>query len=264
MKKYFIIIKMSVQGTLQYRFNFFTSVITQLFIWLTFVYLWARIYSEGKTIGDYSLKEMVTYFTITSFISLFINAGLTWRVGDEVKEGELTNYLIKPISYCWNNFSTELGKAIINIAYITPILLVIGFLARDYFMAPAGPFASVLFLGSLALSFLINFLIFYSIGISVFKLNNYSGVFFIWQTIVGFMGGAYIPLNLLPNWLIKLGDFMPFRFISFYPISYYLGRISFGDYAVGLAVAAGWVVVLIMVSKLIWYLGARKYEAYGR
>lgn len=264
MKKYFTILIMSLQGALQYRFNFFSGIITQFFIWLAFVYLWIRIYSEDKTIGDYSLREMITYFTITSFISLFIKAGMTWRIGEEVREGELTNYLLKPISYRWNNLFNEIGKTLVSIAYIAPTVLIVGFLAREYFITPASVLALALFLCSLILSFLINFLIFYSIGISVFKLNHYGGIFFIWQTIVGFMGGAYIPLNLLPDWLVNIGNFMPFRFISFYPISYYLGRISFSDYVFGLVLAVGWIFVLIMISNLIWYLGARKYEAYGR
>jgi len=107
-----------------------------------------------------------------------------------------------------------------------------------------------------------NFLIFYSIGLSSFNMQHYSGLFFLWQLIANFFSGAYIPLNLFPDWLVQIGSFLPFQYIHYLPISHYLGKqdIVFTDFIIILA----WILAFLYISKYVWYLGSKKYEAFGR
>lgn len=263
MKKYFSVFKISIQDALAYRFNFFVHVVTQMFVWLAFVYLWLRIYSEGKTVGGYSLEEMITYFTITSIFKLLINNEIAWDIGDEIREGRISNYLVRPLNYRWYHFFQLLGSQLINSFFVIFIVLAIYFFIGGLFITPVSVSSFLMFLLLVFGSFMINFLISYSIGLATFKFHSPIGLIYGWQVISDLLSGVYMPLSLLPSWFISLSNFLPFQYINYYPIRYYLEKTNSVPWE-GLLSIMFWIAAFFLVGKFIWYLGSKKYEAFGR
>jgi len=81
--------------------------------------------------------------------------------------------------------------------------------------------------------------------------------------LMEFASGRFFPLNILPAFLFKLINFLPFSFLVFFPLNVYLGRLTLPEVYRGLLTQAIWIVLLFVVLKIVWSLGLRRYEAVG-
>jgi ABC-2 type transport system permease protein len=261
MGKYLLILKSSIQRNLIYRFNTFSFLFIQIFIFAVFFYLWSSIYRSGGQIGNYELGELITYYLVVNFLILIIKSDVAWRVGDEIRLGTMTSLLLRPISYFGYIFSRTLGDIVFSgTVYSVSFLILILFL-NDFLNISLSLTQVFYFITSVVLGAGIYFLFFYIIGLTTFWLGFVWGFNFAMQMIVSFLEGSIIPLDLLPEFIIKISEFLPFKYIVFIPISIFTNRIELTPNL--LVVPFCWIVVLYIISLIVFKKGIKKYEGYG-
>jgi len=81
------------------------------------------------------------------------------------------------------------------------------------------------------------------------------------MSLVTFFEGGLMPLDLLPNFVTRINDFLPFKYVVFVPISVFTGRIGFSWEL--FLIPLGWVLFLLFLVKIIYRKGLKKYEGYG-
>ena len=115
MNKYLLVAKNTWYETVTYRFNFVMWRIRVVFQMLTVYFLWlAIIPSNGNFLG-YTKPLMLTYILGTSFISSITLASRSYGIGEEINNGNLSNFLIKPINYFLYWFAKDMGDKAMNI-----------------------------------------------------------------------------------------------------------------------------------------------------
>mgnify|MGYP001613307655 CR=1 FL=1 len=252
-RKYWVIFKNSMQTALAHRFNTFTSLISEALVFVVMAYLWLSIYYQGNKIGDYTLKGLIIYYLLTRFISLTIKSGDTGRiVGDAIRNGEISQYLVKPLSFLGENFAANLGVIFYRVfIYAIVFLAIILFGFKTNFPAPA---VFIYFFLSIAMAVAINFLIFYMVGISTFYFGFVQGFNFNASIIASLFSGNFIPLDILPPYLLSIANYLPFKFIAFIPVSIITGKISLDNAPIILLSGFAWVIILYLSSiiLLIW------------
>ncbi|MBI4812128.1 ABC-2 family transporter protein [Candidatus Falkowbacteria bacterium] len=259
-KKYWHIFKNSFQAGLVYRFNVFTSFFTAALSLVIFIYLWFSIYNQGGRLGDYNLRELIIYYIVSSFIALIIKAkDIGWVIGDEIRLGGISSYLVRPISFLYKSFFDNLGQAalmaaIFGVAVFAPLLFLQNFFSL---------FTGVLFAASVFLAVCLNFLIFYLVGISTFYFGFVMGFNFIMINIASFLSGGFIPLDLLPKWLFIISAWLPFKYLIFYPISIAMGKVNGYEALSGLGAGVLWMMILFLAAKILFKRGLKKYEGFG-
>ncbi len=78
------------------------------------------------------------------------------------------------------------------------------------------------------------------------------------------LGGQVFPLDLMPGWLFGLSSWLPYYYLIYFPAALLTGRITELDAALqGLAIQAGWVVVLLIFAQFLWTRGLRRHTAVG-
>ena len=77
------------------------------------------------------------------------------------------------------------------------------------------------------------------------------------------LSGVYAPLWYFPDWFVTLSAFLPFQATLNVPLSVYVGRIPMSDVAPQLALQAGWVVLLALVTRLVWHRAALRVVSQG-
>lgn len=77
------------------------------------------------------------------------------------------------------------------------------------------------------------------------------------------LSGVYAPLWFFPDWFVTLSSYLPFQATLSVPLSLYIGRIPLSDAGFQLAVQAGWLVVLALLTRLLWARAARRVVAQG-
>jgi ABC-2 type transport system permease protein len=78
-----------------------------------------------------------------------------------------------------------------------------------------------------------------------------------------FLNGGFIPLALLPPWLLGPAQALPFRYTLSFPLELLTGTISGEAVARGFAWQAGYAVGLYLLYRVQWHFGLRAYTASG-
>lgn len=115
LKKYFSLyvamFKASFIADLEYRANFFTRILTDIFWYAAQILTFEVIYQHTNKIGDWGLKEMRVFlgllFVIDAFYMIIIHENLE-NLSEKVRKGDLDLLLAKPVN---SQFMITLQKA---------------------------------------------------------------------------------------------------------------------------------------------------------
>lgn len=74
------------------------------------------------------------------------------------------------------------------------------------------------------------------------------------------------PLELLPAEpfnIRQLVEYLPFKYLAYFPAAVFLGKIEGPEMYRGLLAEIGWVVFFIVLSRILWHRGIKRYSGYG-
>lgn len=263
MKKYLTVFKIIWQEAFQYRANTLMFLISVLLPLLALVYFWLTVYGEGNQIGNYSLVGMLSYFVMGRLLELLERSTLSWEMAEEIRLGNLSNYLLKPISYFKYWLFSHLATKTFEAIFIVPIILILLFSFRKYLYLPQNNFTLIIFVFSIIGAIILSFLIFYLLGLFALWTKEVGGFLFVTHLITGFLSGRFLPLDLFPFWFNQVTRFLPFPYFLFFPISIYLEKLKTFELAVGFISQTVWILIFYLIIKWAWFKGIKHYEAVG-
>lgn len=183
LKTYKQVMIVGFQDAFEYRFNFFSQIIFSFVPIIVQIFLWTAIYRSGISAGEmggYTLSGMITYFILANLVNRISEPlGIEGKISEEIRDGTLNQYIVKPINYLGYRFSHLVSQKIIFCAVILIPYFVGIWLLRRYFVL-SFDFARIsLFCLSLVLSILLNFFINCLIGLGSgnFLANGYFCLF---------------------------------------------------------------------------------------
>ena len=266
MAKLWIVFKLVWIERMAYRVNFFLEILSGIVSSLIVVFLWLAIYkSAGRNlIGGYSLSEMVTYILGGGLINTFIlTTAENPETSQTIQDGSLSGMLIKPINPYWIWIVRDFGiKSFLFCLGLLGYVLVFLFF-RKYLIFTMGLSALLLFVFSMILAALLQFLIFEAFSLLAFWLENTYGIRFTMRVIMEVVGGAIIPLSFFPGILQKVFGFLPFPYLIYLPMRIYLNKIAPEQIPVEFIKEGLWIIGLAIVNMVIWHKGIRQYVAMG-
>jgi ABC-2 type transport system permease protein len=115
----------------------------------------------------------------------------------------------------------------------------------------------------MALSALIQFSIAYCFGLLTFWFLEIQGFVILSMAVESLLGGQMFPLDLMPAWIFRIAQFLPFYYQTYFPTAIFTGRIELAGAVQGLGIQLGWVLVLLAVNQLLWTRGLRRHTAVG-
>src|SRR5512139_1451973 len=245
MKKYWHVLNVGIQNNLTYRFNFLARAVFGLIPLVAMLYVWQKIYSgkgAGTTVGAYSLAQMISYYLLTTVVDALTAVNEDdWQIAADIKDGNISQFLLKPIDYLWYRLCLFLSGRVTYLAVAaTPLTLFILYLHR-YVVLPQNWTAFGCFLLSTALTALLQFFMSYAMAMLAFWVLEVSTFIFILFAFEYIASGHLFPLDILPAGLQQALYFTPFPYQLFFPVSVYLGKFSGTDLARGLAMQLFWV-----------------------
>lgn len=267
MIKYWNVLNIGIQNTLVYRMNFLVRACFGLIPLSATLFLWDSIYSSkqaGGNVAGYLVGQMVSYYLIVTIVD-----GLTavteddWQIAADIKDGNISQFLIKPIDYMSYRLTLFLsGRMVYTIAALAPIALFI-YIKRAHFVLPQDFSTFALFLLSTFMAGLLQFFISYTMALLAFWVTEVSTFIFILFAFEYIAGGHLFPLDILPGSVVAVLKFTPFPYEMFFPVSVYLGRATGAELLLGLAMQAVWVGIAYLAARFVWRRGLRRYTASG-
>ena len=268
MNKYASVLGVGIQNNLAYRVNFLARALFGLIPLLAMLHLWRTIYEgkadSGAAIAGYSLSQMISYYLIVQVVDALTAVNEDdWQIASDIRDGMISQFLLKPVDYLWYRLSLFCAGRITYIAVAgIPLALFILWM-RDYFVAPASVDILGVFLVSVVMTALLQFLISYTMALLAFWVLEVSTFIFILYAFEYLASGHLFPLDILPAWLQTVLYCTPFPYQLYFPISIYMGRVEEGELWGGLAMQALWVAIAYTAARIMWSRGIRRYEAVG-
>jgi ABC-2 type transport system permease protein len=253
-----------LQSNLVYRWNFIVRGFFSLFHLAVVFILWTAAYAGQDDIGGFDLRQTLTYFVTLLVLQYLISAfNEDYQISEEIRQGLINQFLLKPINYFVYRFSIFLAARLVTGALVFIPLLVALPVFYDSLTFPGEGWRLAAAVPALALSALIQFSIAYAFGMLTFWFLEIQGFVILSMAVESILGGQIFPLDLLPDWLFRIAQFLPFYYQMYFPAAILTGRIGQATALHGLGIQAFWVLVLLGLNHVLWVRGLRRHTAVG-
>ncbi|MEK9200987.1 MAG: ABC-2 family transporter protein [Patescibacteria group bacterium] len=266
MRKYITIFSLSFQNEFTYRLNFILWRLRNVLRILMVITLWNVVLSGRDSVFGYSSDQLIAYVLLASIVQTLVMASPSNdAVGGEIANGDLSNYLVKPISYIKFWFTRDLASKLLNILFAIGEFFFLIIIFRPNISFPFS--IQNLIYGLLALSLAIISYFFVSkiaVFVSFWIPENTWGFMFIVLVFLEMLSGVIFPLDVMPSAVRFLVDLTPFPYLVYYPISIYVGKFTLSETLVILLKSSLWMVTSFFIVSRIWRKGLRVYSSEGK
>lgn len=267
MKKYWHVINVGIQNNLTYRFNFLARALFGLIPLVAVLYLWRTIYAgktAGSQVGTYTLAQMISYYLIVTVVDALTAVNEDdWQIAADIKDGNISQFLLKPIDYLSYRLCLFCSGRITYLAVAAIPLAAFLLGLHRYLVPPANWQTLLLFLLSVLLTALLQFFISYAMAMLAFWVLEVSTFIFILFAFEYIASGHMFPLDILPHGVSQALFFTPFPYQLYFPVGIYMGKLAGHELLRGLLIQLGWVGAAYGFARWMWRRGLRKYSAVG-
>jgi ABC-2 type transport system permease protein len=264
MGKYWTIAKAAWQNIIEYRVNLIGRIVAHLFALLALIYLWQAIFAGRHAFGPYTLGGMISYFVMCKFLHFAYRGNTAASIADEIRQGDLSVYLLRPLNYLKFWFTVTLTERFFQAILESVVVVAFLIFLPQYFNFSLGSSNCLSFLVSIGLALILNFLLNILIAATAFWVTDirlfHTSVILIARSLAGFI----MPLDLFPSPLNKISMVLPFSYLLYFPIKIYQNSFSLKETLLRILFGFTWALALSFIAKFIWRRGPKHYEAVGR
>jgi ABC-2 type transport system permease protein len=227
-------------------------------------FIWTAVYGGGGTLNGIEYSQMIRYFGVTALIGYLTMDFADWNLSMLINTGKFLTFALRPLNHRFFAFSQKVGHRTLGfIVEFIPCTLIFVLLFKVD-MRPASFFWTIL---SVALAYLMNFLVNYCIGMASFWIVQSEGIRSVYALLGSVFSGMWIPLVFFPKPLQIIQFFLPFQYTSYVPAMVFLGNYSLGDIHLSIpaivAVQAAAVLLAYIVSELLYKAAMKQFTAVG-
>lgn len=260
------VLRLSLEERLVYRGDFALGTFMRFLPIVTQIFLWGAVFAangDQKIVG-YSYRDFVAYYLLTMIARAFSSMpGLSSSIALEIRNGGVKRYLVQPIDMLGFLFLQRIAHKLVYYVVAFVPFAVVFFLCRGFFPGWPSPDVFAAFLLSLVLAFVLGFFLEATMGLLGFWFLEVSSLLFVYMLFTFFCSGHMFPIDMLPGIWKTLVESTPLPYLAYFPAAVFLGKIQGPELARGLIVEVLWVLFFIVVSRLAFYYGVRRYSAFG-
>lgn len=264
MKKYIRAARNTWEEAFSYRFNFLIWRVRNVILLISMYFLWLAVLPEGTDLFGYDQSSMLTYILLTSIVGAVVTSNRSYAIGQEINDGNLSNFLLQPINYFAYWFSRDIGDKLMNLIFsIVEIALIFIIIKPPFYFQTSLDFI-LFFIVSIILAIILYFFINILLGMIGFWSPDVWAPRFIFWILVGFFAGQYFPLDILPPTIYEIFKLLPFSYLIYFPIKVYLGQLSYNEIFYGFLITFVWIIIFAFIVNIVWKKGLKSYTAVGK
>ena len=207
---------------------------------------------------------MISYYLIVTIVDALTAVNEDdWQIAADIKDGNISQFLLKPIDYLVYRLCLFFSGRLTYIAVAAIPLGVFIWSLSKYFVLPPNWTALGWFFVSTFLTALLQFFTSYAMAMLAFWVLEVSTFIFVLYAFEYIASGHLFPLDILPPAISHVLAYTPFPYQLYLPVSIYMGKTSGAQLVHGLLIQTGWVVLAYFAARFAWARGIRKYSAAG-
>lgn len=266
MKSYLSYFKLKFLTGLQYRAAALAGLSTQFFFGFVYISVYIAFYESGSGAIPMPLDELVSFIWLNqAFFALVYMWYKDKEILSMIKNGNVAYELCRPQDLYFMWFFKIMGERLANVTLrFAPVLLIAMLLPGAYHLDLSISFSAFLiFLVSLVLAviLMVSLVLLYHV-ICLFTLDE-KGIVNIFMIVSDILSGMILPIPFFPEFLQKISNVLPFRYVSDFPFRLYVGNIAVYEGVIGIGVQIIWIVILVLLGRFITKKALKKAVVQG-
>jgi ABC-2 type transport system permease protein len=282
MRTWRIILRICIEERLVYRGDFalgtlmrFLPIVTQIFLW-TAVFAAVSESAGGEsgsrmTIAGYSRDDFIAYYLLTMIARAFSSMpGLASGIARSIRDGSIKKYLTQPVDMVGFLLLSRIAHKLVYYAVALVPFALVFYLCRGFFPTPPDAAGWLAFVASLVMAFALGFFMEAAIGMIGFWFLEVSSLLFVYMLFSFFLSGHMFPIDMLDGvplvGEVSWGDLvrvLPLHYLAYFPAAVFLGKVQGVELAAGLWIELAWIAFFIVVCRVAFNRGLRRYSAFG-
>lgn len=262
LRKWRAIFNVYFQDGLAYRASGLIWILTDLVTAVTMPLVWAKAGASSGKIQGFTTSDFVLYYLCLLLIGSFITSHMMWDVAMEIKEGQFSTMLVRPISFFQFKFFSNLSWRIIRTSLFFPFFLILLWAYRSY-LHGAHVYLGWEVWASILLGHLVSFATTMMMAMIALFTQEAMAIFELYYVPMLFLSGQLFPISVLPPWARLLGKLFPFYYTTGAPTEILVGRTTGAAIWTTLGAQVLWVVIAFLLYKVLWAKGLRHYTGVG-
>lgn len=245
------------ERTFEYRLRSLLWILIPIINNFTTVLFWA-----GAGLNTSALS---TYYILMTIGGSFTTSHVEYDVSEiDIKQGQLVNYLTKPVPYYLVELLSEIPYRVLQAIYSTLIVAALLLFFPKALQITLNfryiPLVILIFIFGYLLSFATKMCIAYL----SFWFKDIQGIFELLSIVMIIFSGGIMPIPWYPHILQTISNILPFAYSGYYTVVALQGSVAIHGLLGILAVQGGWLFVLILIHNALWKRGIKEFTAVGQ
>jgi ABC-2 type transport system permease protein len=259
---YATVARAGVQEQFQYRAANYLYMVGMVVEPVVYLVVWSTVAeASGGEVGGYTPGAFAAYFIVWTLVRnmniVFTPYGWEFRI----REGELSGMLLRPVHPIHYDLAYFAGWKVVVLLLWVPLAGVLTLLFRPT-LAP-NPAQVATFLLAIWGAYVIRTALLFLLGMITLWTTRVAAIFELYFTLELLLSGRLVPMDLMPDWVLRISDVLPFRSTFGFPIEALVADLSGPELVRGLVTQAVWIVVSSVLAWLVWRRAIRRYTAVG-
>lgn len=216
----------------------------------------------AQTVAGMDHKQLITYYLLSMTFSQFLTCYMMWDIAWDIREGVVTSFLVRPFSYFVTSAARNVAWRVTKTALFVPLGAVVYFCYLGFGSA-AQLHPTPAFWASVLLAHTLSFAAAYAVSLTAFWTVEFFSILRIYLTIDAFMSGRLFPLAAFPPAISRAADYLPFRYTNAFQVETIMGQHTQGEIWSGIAIQIAWLLAFILLGKILFERGVRRYAGVG-
>lgn len=264
--RYIRIILLQFQYVFEHPSHSFVYFLISIVNPLVMIVFWiGALKTSGNSLSGLQLSSITSYYFLLSLGSAFLMAHVENDVAKEdIKEGGLVTYLLKPFSYYWISFFEEIPYRVLQGLFGVLLGVVLILFFGNFFTFSDTVLIILLSILITILAYMISFTFKMIVGIIAFWLTDVGGFLQLIDAIIFVFAGFILPIHLFPEILRDITYVLPFPYMIYFPIVAFQGTLSIQELFRVIGVQCLWLGIFYVVYKVLWNKGIQKFTGVGQ
>ena len=247
----------------QYRANLIMYILYWLVSPIIYLAVWTSIATANGDVNGLTANDFITYYMILLIVDQLTSNIIIHIFAYKVQDGSLSGELIKPIHpMLTNTLVNDIAFKTLNLIVLTPIWIVLALLFKpDFASVTIG--GILLSIPAILLGYTINFLLSGAITSLAFWTTRVFSIHEFYYALILLFAGQFVPLQLMPEIIQNIARVLPFQLFMYLPIQMIQGNLSTSQILQGYGTGVLWLLIVLMLFRLVWREGVKRYSAVG-
>lgn len=254
-----------VQHALNFRARSFVWFLISFINPLVLLLFWQGALSQTAVLNGWTLDTMRSYYLLLIAAQSTLIAHIEEDVATyDIRMGDLSKYLVRPVSYFTMKLYVELPHRIINGVYALVAIAILLATFRTPLTHTSDPAKIILAIATLVAAFTLSFLFKMVLAFCAFWILNIDSLLETNDVLSFALSGLIIPLDLFPQTMQHIANITPYPYMLYYPITAVLGLRTIDELLHILLVQVLYIVALSTLYQIMWRRGIRKFTGMGQ